>query len=427
MLSFSRLALLGALFFSPWMLAWSLALPNLDAASVPNAANVPKLRPADVLAALAIGSYVLAGWPRRARLFAPATRLWSAALIALAVWAAASIVWAEHRELAVVFALRLALWVVLALRVASDPPSLRSMAGVMLAGVALNALVGVAQFLQQHAVGLTWLGELPIDLSYPNVSVVGGTDAPLIRLYGLSGHPNVMGGFLAVGLLLGGSLLDDSHRGTRRTARAAWLLGLVALLMTFSRSAWLGLLTGAVVMGARAAARHARLHAAALRLAGIVAVVLIGFGISFAPFLLERLMIDHVVVEQTSLEQRLHQIEVAVRLVVAHPVTGVGMGNFSVAGSQLDGAPIDWVHNVPLLVTSELGLVGVGLWLSGIVAVMRRSRGAPASVAAAVAALLVVMLFDHYAWTSSQGVYLWAMVSGWVLAGSERDFQDQIG
>ncbi len=427
MLSLSRLALLGALFFSPWMLAWSLALPNLDAASVPNVANVPKLRPADVLAALAIGSYVLAGWPRRARLFAPATRLWSATLIALAVWAAASIVWAGHRELAVVFALRLALWVVLALRVASDPPSLRAMAGVMLAGMALNALVGVAQFLRQHAVGLTWLGELPIDLSYPNVSVVGGTDAPLIRLYGLSGHPNVMGGFLAVGLLLGGSLLDDSRRGTRRAARAAWLLGLVALLMTFSRSAWLGLLTGAVIMGARAAARHARLHAVTLRLTGIVAAVLIGFGLSFAPFLLERLMIDHVVVEQTSLEQRLHQIEVAARLVVAHPVTGVGMGNFSVAGSQLDGAPIDWVHNVPLLVTSELGLVGAGLWLSGIVVVMRRSSRAPANVAAAVAALLVVMLFDHYAWTSSQGVYLWAMVSGWVLAGSERDFQDQIG
>ena len=426
LLSISRWALLGVLFFSPWVLAWMLTLPNLDAASVPNAANVPKLRPADLLAALSIGSYALAGWPQHRRLLAPGARAWSAALIALAIWAAASVAWAEHRELAVVFALRLALWVMLALRAACDPPSLPSMAGVMLAGVTVNAGVGVAQFLRQHALGLAWLGELPINLTSPNVSVVGGTETHLIRLYGLSGHPNVMGGYLAAGLLLGSSRLGRPGRW-RRAARAGWLLGLVALLMTFSRSAWLGLLAGGVIMGARAVWRRPQPQIAVAPLAGIVAAVLIGFGMTFAPFLRERLMIDQAAVEETSLDQRVAQAEVAARLISAHPLTGVGAGNFSVAGGELAGAPVDWVHNVPLLVATELGLAGAGLWLLSTWLVLQRSMRLPSAIAATVAALLVVMMFDHYAWTSSQGVYVWAIISGRVLAGSDGHLQDPIG
>ena len=85
------------------------------------------------------------------------------------------------------------------------------------------------------------------------------------------------------------------------------------------------------------------------------------------------------------------------------------------------------MHNVPLLIASELGLFGLIAWLIGIGALIRsgiaRRSGRDvwrAACGAAIVAMLIVMLFDHYLWTSSQGVYAWAALTGWWMRSSEQ-------
>ncbi len=218
------------LFFSPWILDWPIRVPGMD--------SPVNLRLADGLALLSVAAYALAGWPGRGRLKQPPIGLYAVALGLLGVWALTSVGWATERGTALAFVIRLAWWAVVAIRVACDDVPPRSIALALLSGLLLQAAIGLVQFGAQHHLGLSALGELPIDLAYPGVSVISAGGPPLIRLYGLSGHPNVIGGYAAVALLLGVGVLRE-----RRTFWwLMWLIGLIGLLLTFSRSAWLGLM-----------------------------------------------------------------------------------------------------------------------------------------------------------------------------------------
>lgn len=408
------------LFFSPWVLEWPITMPGLDC-------NEVKLRLADGLALLSVAAYALAGWPGRERLRQSQLKVFGLALAALVVFAASSMLWAASRGTALAFTIRLAWWIAIAIRVACDDVPPRHIAVALLSGLFLQAVVGIAQFAAQRQLGLSVFGELPIELAYPGVSVISAGNATLIRLYGLSGHPNVIGGYAAIALLVGTGLLREQHAQWW----AMWLVGLIGLLLTFSRSAALGLLIGLAAIAA--AWRPGR---GALRLIASGGIVIAIFAAVFAPMILARLS-GQGAMEQASIDERLAQSALAWNLFAGRPLTGVGFGNFTLYNAPTP--PTDHimrVHNVPLLIASELGLPGLLLWLIGVSAVIvagvRSGRDKAASLwptlaLSALIAILVISMFDHYWWTSSQGVYVWAALSGRVLSGSGGDFQNPIG
>lgn len=409
LLRLSRLALLAMLFFSPWMLAWPIDVPGWNTGET-------KLRLADGLALISVVLYALAGWPGRTRLKLPQVRVYAGTSLLLIAWALASMLWAAHPGTALAFSIRLLWWVMVTLRVACDDVPPRQIAIVLLSGLLLQTMIGVAQFSAQHQLGLSALGEMPIDLTYPGVSVINAGDQTLIRLYGLSGHPNVIGGYAAITLLLGVGLL----RERRVLWLALWLIGLIGLLLTFSRSALLGLLIG---LGFIALAWRPDRRRALYMIVGGGMIVGI-FALAFAPFVISRLS-GTVATEQTSLDERMAQTALAWRLMSQHPLAGVGAGNFTLYNSSaIAGLPAQRVHNVPLLIASELGLPGLVLWLISVGAVLvagiRSSRAAttiwPIALTGALIALLVIAQFDYYGWTSSQGVYVWATICAAALA-----------
>src|SRR5512135_781193 len=202
LITLSRWCVWGALFFSPWIIQLTLPIAGLDASAVPVVANVPKLRPADMLAALSIILYASCRWPGLRWLW-QRQRMWLGAMLGLVLITVLSILWAGQAALAIVFAGHTVLWILFALRIACDDLEPGSIALSLFAGLLVNSAVGLAQFALQRSVGLTLLGELQLGLTVAGGGVMGTVVLLGRGLCVLGGHRIVFGGFGAV-VLVGG-------------------------------------------------------------------------------------------------------------------------------------------------------------------------------------------------------------------------------
>jgi hypothetical protein len=111
-----------------------------------------------------------------------------------------------------------------------------------------------------------------------------------------------------------------------------------------------------------------------------------------------------------------------VLLIRAHPVTGVGAGNFTLAEllPPFNAVSVDPVHVVPLLVAAEAGIAAGLAWLALVLAQplalwqLGRWRGIQWTGLALPATLLTLALFDHYLWTFAPGRALfWLALGAW--------------
>jgi O-antigen ligase len=255
-----------------------------------------------------------------------------------------------------------------------------------------------------------------------------------LRAYGLVQHPNLLGGCLMVMLLLvAGHYLTTS--GWRANLLLAGIgAGLTAILLTYSRSAWLGLALGAAVGGGLVLRAHRMNHLALKRrsvaaLAAVALAVVVLFAILRWPLLLSRLGRGAQGVEIRSMEERAMQVSAAWSLIRMRPLLGVGIGNYPTALYELARDAVaaypvyQPVHNVLLLASAELGVLGGVLWLMlsaapwlGMLVAGRRLSVSPwwAAGFGALAALALVSFFDFYTWTSHQGrLLVWLCYGLW--------------
>ena len=112
-----------------------------------------------------------------------------------------------------------------------------------------HAILAIAQFMTQTVWASKWLGmaaQSPADLG---VSVVQTSTSRFLRAYGGFPHPNILGGWMAVGLIISVWLLSLTSVGERAcpvffTGSRIYIRGIegmftLALFYSFSRSAWL--------------------------------------------------------------------------------------------------------------------------------------------------------------------------------------------
>jgi putative inorganic carbon (HCO3(-)) transporter len=247
-------------------------------------------------------------------------------------------------------------------------------------------------------------------------------------------------------LVVGGYYL--MQRGWKRLPLLVALgLGFAALLLTFSRAAWLGLLLGSgVVLLVLLWARHRKQWspnwAAIGLLAAVLSFIVIGFVAVNWPLLQPRLGLTSQGTEIRSVESRAIQAPAAWVLIQMRPALGVGLGNYAtalycLARDTVAAYPVyQPVYNVTLLVTAELGIMGGILWLSLLSLPwfnlwLRRQqvRITPwwAGLSGALLALIVVSFFDFYVWTSHQGrLVLWLVLGLWAREwqASRREARD---
>jgi putative inorganic carbon (hco3(-)) transporter len=333
---------------------------------------------------------------------------------------------------------RLLLLLALYLLLLNLPLSRGAVAWSMAAGLPIQAIFAVPQFLLGQSLGLKRLGEVTVKAAWPGASVVMVGEQRWLRAYGLAQHPNLLAGCLVAMMLvvIGYYLVEPRHR--RFLLLAAVALGFGALLLTFSRAGWAGMLLGSgalLVLLAWAWRRgQGSPRWAALELLVAVLLIAIGFVALNWPLLLPRLGLTTQGTEIRSIEARVMQAPAALTLIGMRPLLGVGLGNYPTALYQLARDTVaaypvyQPVYSVPLLVTAELGILGGLLWVMLLLApwlalLMRRRRVRMtawwAGVSGALLALMAVSFADFYVWSSHQGqLALWLVFGLWARAWS---------
>lgn len=306
----------------------------------------------------------------------------------------------------------------------------------------IQSIIGIAQFRLQHAVGLSLLGESPIALDDPGTSRITVGIVHLVRAYGTFPHPNVLAGFLVLGLLalfhfylhgMGERERADVSKAVyvarRAAVSAAIFIVAVGLTLTFSRAAWLTAFLATfpfVLSGFRRG--HVRvtpaiphIHASSLRfLASLLVMNYLLFAVlGWAAF--PRVQVS---TGEPAVQERLEYQSIGLSLFRKHPF-GVGLGNQVLAGineklyqayNRFASYEQQPTHNLFLLIAIETGIFGLLGFLAFLaLLVVRAARGGfPIEKITAltfIGAILVLGLFDHYLWTIEQGrLMLWLAV-----------------
>jgi O-antigen ligase len=174
----------------------------------------------------------------------------------------------------------------------------------------------------------------------------------LYRPGGTIGAPNVAGSFLGCALpavLMILKLPVPQH--TKLFAALSLALGVVALILTFSRGGWLSLvisLAAVLVISTRR-----RLFGPGMPIALCASVIVLT--LPFHDAIWQRLN------DAGGAEARVPLMRMAWKMIEANPVFGVGVNNYlvalpSVAGPEFSGDWLSVVHNQYLLVWSETGI-----------------------------------------------------------------------
>jgi O-antigen ligase len=254
--------------------------------------------------------------------------------------------------------------------------------------------------------GLTLQASLLVLQTYTGVSIqfAGLSSRERIeettRVAGTLGSPNSAGGYLAACIAISiALLLARGVQFSRSLAVAGVGVGAFALVLTFSRGAWLSLtialtlLLGFLLLRGKLTRR----------------IIILGLVVAVLGFLMGDQIQARLHSQAGGLKARESVGEVAVNVIRDYPLTGVGVNNYVTLLSRYTPST-QWAfvpHNKFLLVWSETGLFGLMAFVGFLGAVLRRSwialHGADdqllpyaAALSAAFIALLVHMNFEPF-------------------------------
>jgi len=269
-----------------------------------------------------------------------------------------SVVWATYAILAQAATFHLLCGLVLAVSLSDHHLRQWALWGLIIGGT-WQALIAMLQVLNGDVLGLAMLGE-------PRTLFESTGD--LIRGYGLSKNPNQLAGYL---LLCGAA----THYQWQHTPhhRYLWISGAiiaVGLLVSGSRSAWLGL--GIAIWWMRPSWR--------------VGIMVAGGGVALYALLLGSTPI---------IDRFFFAYADTVTVIRDHGLLGVGAHHLMIAIGQdgIEGILLP-AHNSFLIIWAELGFIG----LISLVALQWQASRLPTEWNALLIAFGVILLFDFYLW-----------------------------
>ncbi len=286
------------------------------------------------------------------------------------------------------------------------------------AALSIQALTGIVGFISQSTLflgplNLHWPG--PIDIATRAASIVKLPDGQaFLRAYGTLPHPNILGGFGLV-CLTGPIALFLRKEKPNPFALILLAFGSSLLALTFSRSAWIAVTLFLFILIYNSKSFHPK------KAAIIFFTAITVFGLTLFPLrelFLNRVNAPATTTEEFSLVGRAWLTEQAFTVIKEHPLLGVGSGSFIIQLAERAGEFnfVEPVHNIPLLITAELGIFGLILILILIFSIGKNFLTTKNPNAIIIGALLMglgaISLFDHYLWTLAPGRLMLGFVLG---------------
>jgi O-antigen ligase len=316
----------------------------------------------------------------------------------------------------------------------------RALIFVVLSTGALAATHGIYQFLFQAG---------------PEGFILFGR---FMRAYGTFEQPNPYAGYLGLTLPLAAGLVLAAVLPARGRVEGRWLLWatgcgalmLGALVMSWSRGAWLGFATAVMAMALAVVSRRGRIAVLVVVFVMLLAYVLLAGGFSLVPPSIVQRFSDFVPylgiadvrgVEVTDANfavlERMAHWQSALAMWTENPWLGVGIGNYETVypsyALPLWPLPLGHAHNYYLNVAAEAGVLGLaaylfvwGAALVGAWGAARRASGWYWGVALGVLGVVVHLsvhnFFDNL---FVHGMYLQLAILLGISIPAERDLSDK--
>jgi len=365
-------------------------------------------------------------------------------------WVGLSIFWSQYRLLAVykfLTIIEIVLFAAVVVKRLKNSDWLKIALFALLLNGLFQSLLGIAQFIHNASLGFYFLGESIIGPNIDGVAKILINGEKHIRAYGTFPHPNILAGFLLIPFFIiiaelvcrifpflnKQSLPAGEAEAGERSAQVShetilsfvptnflWFIFSVTSLgfvLTFSHSAFLGLFFGLLIYIFLIAPTrnlvqkfksYYKLQVALTILLALMIIALLN-GTSFFS-------------NQSLQERQLYQ-DVSYETISGSPIRGIGAGQFILNEHKLHPDLEAWqyqpVHNVYLLIFSELGIVEFILFILLVVSFLFTNLNDSASrenclltkylFCCIVFSFLVISLFDHYFWDIKQGMFVFAL------------------
>jgi O-antigen ligase len=295
------------------------------------------------------------------------------------------------------------------------------------AALVLQAVIGIIEFnLQSNeflaVFNLHWPGL--IDAASPDASILKFPDGQnFLRAYGTFPHPNMLGGFVVICMAAVIALI-------LKQKKISWPIllllipGPFLLVVTFSRAAWIGAAVFCLILMIKLWHSERKKIVLIFSITAVVALLAL---IPLRQLFISRTTAPTTPTEEFSLVGRIWLSQQALAYAEERPLTGVGIGSFIIQLAEREGERnfVEPVHNVPLLVISELGIVGLVLLLVVFLSIAREflatKRINLILIGALLAGMSTITLFDHYFWSLAPGRMMLGLTFGLWLGQAVKD------
>lgn len=299
-------------------------------------------------------------------------------------------------------------------------------------GLAIQGILAVQQFLTQGTFASKWLGmanHSPIDLGVSVVETRGadGVAERWLRAYGSLDHPNILGGLLAIGLIILIQVIINHQRPLGKKSdwkfilyHLALIILAIGLIFSFSRSALVGFAAGLAIFFIFYLVK--KNWPVIKKLSGVVILLAILFGAIFINY--QSLFVTRAVgtarLETNSTFERKMYLDDSFSLLKKDWLFGAGIGNYTKALSETD-LRRPWyflqpVHNVFLLVWAEIGIFGLLFYAAFLAFLLWQAFKKNSVLGLSVLAVLaIIMVFDHYLWSLHFGVLFFWGLAGYLI------------
>lgn len=305
------------------------------------------------------------------------------------------------------------------------PDAVRFLQWSFLTGLGVQAALALAQFFTQRAFALRLLGMVNHPAWAGGSAVIETMGGRWLRAYGGLPHPNILGGYMAVGALFVAMQLlkmpreKTLHDAFKVSATLLFFMLLVSgLIVSFSRSALLAFACGLIIVVGRAVRERLSNGWRARDIARRVWIILLsvglaaGFFVTLVPDILITRASGQMRLEQKSFSERIASYKSAREVLRREWLLGTGLGNYTRELYTLDSTHPGWeyqpVHNALVLAFLEFGLV-MSVVLMWFLFSFLRTRFLAGDWALLVP-LAVLVMFDHYLWSLWSGLVLCAVV-----------------